>query len=76
MSHAVYLWAVFVWLSRVLACNEQTASSREPSGEFKCFHFGSGNRFMAPCIKAKSDRDSFRNVISQRTGGRHQRGED
>ena len=28
MSQSVYLWAVFVWLSRVFACNEQTASSR------------------------------------------------
>lgn len=28
MSHAVYLWAGFVWLSRVFACNELTTSSR------------------------------------------------
>lgn len=62
VSQAVYLWAGFVWLSRVFACSEQTTSSRT-TWRIQIFHLGSGNRFMVLCLRAKWSRDFFRNVI-------------
>lgn len=71
-SHAVYLRAVFVWLSRAFACSEQTTSSRTmwknhilPSWLGQQVH---GSMFRSQW------RDFSRNAISQRTGQRQLRG--
>lgn len=77
VSHTVYLWAVFVWFSRVFACNEQTASSRT-TWRTQILSFilaqaaGSWFHVWEP---SQVGIFFFRNAISQRTGGRHQRGE-
>lgn len=74
VSHAVYLRAVFVWLSRVFACHEPTTSS-EPSGERRSFCLGSGSRFSAPRLGAKPGRDFSRYATSQKAGQRRRSGQ-